>query len=119
MSQVKNCCSMPYPPNLPVVFWSVLISIVIFLSLLLSALHVVEIKYVIMLTCHQYSNFGLKYRTLDYTVTDQIYGSGRTFSGKLVWVDEGARDRYVIHIVPDDIHNIRFLVGEGCRCKRA
>ena len=28
------------------------------------------------------SNFGLKYRTLDHTVTDEISGSGRTFSGK-------------------------------------
>ncbi len=28
-----------------------------------------------------YSHFGLKYRTIDETVTDEVYASGRTFSG--------------------------------------
>ena len=50
--------------------FGVISAITIFLSLLLSALHVVEINH-----------FGLKYRTLDHIVTDQIYTSGRTFSG--------------------------------------
>ena len=53
-----------------VITFGILASLTIFLSLLLSAIHVVEIN-----------NFGLKYRTLDHSVTDIVSGSGRQFSG--------------------------------------
>ncbi len=78
---------------------SIVIScIIIFLSLLLTSMHTVDIL-----------NFGLMYRNLDYKVTNQIFSSGRHFSGIGTRFIEYPTKQIVFEFAADDTADLRTL----------